>query len=164
MKLLITTILFMVVTICKAQKDTSFNSINKDEVITKTKGGLGFYPLTKSIAYSSSMSNRIFVKAKIYFEITNAFLYNFNPSINYRIINTETVKLSSGIGITFQGSEGLSIPFGMEFYPFERIKSLSINLESGLNFLLLPGYTHMALDADIGLTYYFIKYKHLDKK
>jgi hypothetical protein len=163
-RIIITFFLLVAITICNAQKDTLTYPINNEQTITKTKGGLAFYPLSKSIAYRSSMSKRIFLEAKLYFEITNALLYKFEPSINYRIINSETVKLYSGIGIAFQGSKSLTIPFGIEFFPIERIKTLSITLESGINTLLIPGYLHIGMGGDIGFTYYFIRTKRTVKQ
>ncbi len=159
MKLYTTAILLMVFTFSNAQKDSLATNVLNKKSTTKTVGGLTFYPFSSAIGYKSSMSKRVFIETKLDFQITNALLYRFEPSINYRIINSETVKLYTGLGMFFQGSKGVTIPFGMEFFPFQRIPTLSLNLSSGLYFLLLPGYTHIDLDGDLGMSYYFTRTK-----
>ncbi len=120
--------------------------------------GIGFHPVSKSISFKSSMNRRWFVEAKTSFEIANSLLYSLRPSINYRIMNRETVKFYTGLGINFElNTRSLVIPFSVEVFPFERMKTLSLNLESGLNFLLIPGYTKMNIIGDFGITYYFDK-------
>ena len=125
---------------------------------TQAQVGIGFHPVSKSLSFKSSMTRRWFVEAKTSFEISNALLYSFRPSINYRMMNKETVKFYSGMGINFElNTRSLVLPFSLEVFPFDRIKTLSLNLESGLNFLIIPGYTRMNIIGDFGITYYFEK-------
>ncbi|MBA2611154.1 MAG: hypothetical protein H0U95_04230 [Bacteroidetes bacterium] len=128
--------------------------------ITKAQAqvGIGFHPISKSLSFKSAMNKKWFIETKVNFEIANALLYSFQPSINYRMMNKETVKFYSGMGINFEiHTKSFILPFGMEVFPFEKIRTLSLNLESGLNFLLIPGYTKMNIIGDIGVTYYFEK-------
>ena len=123
---------------------------------TQAQVGIGFHPVSKSLSFKSSMNRRWFIEAKGNFEIANALLYSFRPSINYRMMNRETVKFYTGMGINFElNTKSFVMPFGMEVFPFDRLKTLSLNLESGLNFLLIPGYTRMNIMGDFGVSYYF---------
>jgi len=129
-------------------------------IIQKTQAqvGIGFHPVSKSVSFKSSMNRRWFAEAKANFEIANALLYSFRPTINYRMMNRETVKFYTGMGLNFElNTKSFVMPFGMEVFPFDRLKNLSLNLESGLNFLVIPGYTRMNIVGDFGVTYYFEK-------
>ncbi len=139
----------------KAQDTTS----NKNSNITEAKIIKGFviYPIQKQIGYRSNLTEKWFsdFKGGMTFSALPFFVLEFNR--NCRFVNTNKVKVYTGIGVTFDSYiPGLQMPLGIEFIPLADVKQLSIIVEAKPKMSLGPtNFLNISFSPHVGVAYYF---------
>lgn len=139
----------------KAQDSTVYKNSNFEA--TKIVKGFVIYPLQKQIGYRSNLTKKWFsdFKGGMTYSALPFFVLEFNRDC--RFINTNKVKVYSGIGLTFDSYvPGLQVPLGIEFIPLADVKQLSIIVEAKPKMSLGPtNFLNISFSPHIGVAYYF---------
>ncbi len=137
-----------------AQDSTSYVS-RKNEVSKITKG-FAIYPFQKQIGYRSNLTEKWFsdFKGGMTFSALPFFVLEFNR--NYRFVNTNKVKVYTGIGLTFDSYiPGIQLPLGIEFVPLADVKQLSIIVETKPKMTFGPtNFLNISFSPHLGVAYY----------
>ena len=138
-----------------AQDTTSANQPKHSE--STIKRGFTIYPLQKQIGYRSNLTQKWFTdfKGGMTFSALPFFVLELNR--NRRFVNTEKVKVYSGIGVTLDSYvPGIQVPLGIEFIPLCDVKQLSIIVEAKPKMTFGPtNFLNISFSPHIGVAYYF---------
>ncbi len=129
---------------------------NTADAKLKIVKGFAVYPLQKQIGYRSNLTKRWFFdfKGGMTYSALPFFVLEFNR--NRRFVNTNKVKVYSGIGITLDSYiPGIQVPLGIEFIPLSDVKQLSITMEAKPKMTFGPtNFLNISFSPHIGVTYY----------
>ena len=137
-----------------AQDTASYKSSNGLD--SKFIKGFSVYPLEKQIGYRSNLTRKWFTdfKGGMTFSALPFFVLELNR--NYRFVNTNRVKVYTGIGLTLDSYvPGVEVPLGIEFIPLADVKQLSIIAETQPKISLGPtNFLNISFSPHIGVAYY----------
>lgn len=140
-------------TATKAQDTAGANNAAAETKITK---GFAVYPFEKQLGYRSNLNKKWFTdfKGGMTFSALPFFILELNR--NRRFVNTNRVKVYSGIGITLDSYvPGIQVPLGIEFVPIADIKQLTIIAETKPKISLGPtNFLNVSFSPHMGVVYY----------